>query len=174
MINTSGNRWSLNPILSTRVEFTPEQPLTIQQQQITANISRRTAAAVHYPILRVNDMVQICSNLEQIKIFQCEHDEWTEAMSPTLGKLGRVVDLYDDVSIDSTVSLNELCCENNDHVSINSETIRTTTTSSNNINDTVALACLQQQLQEIREQVYCPICMDRLKNMVFLCGHDLC
>ncbi|CAF0797759.1 unnamed protein product [Rotaria sordida] len=119
-------------------------------------------------------MVQICSNLEQIKIFQCGHGEWTEAMLPTLGKLGRVVDLYNDVSIDSTVSLNELCCGNNDHVSINSETIRTTTTSSNNINDTVALACLQQQLQEIREQVYCPICMDRLKNMVFLCGHGLC
>ncbi len=81
------------------------------------------------------------------------------------------------VPIDSIVSFNELCCRNNDNVSIKSETATTTTTttiSSNNVSDAVALARLQQQLQEIREQVHCPICMDRLKNMVFLCGHGVC
>jgi len=33
---------------------------------------------------------------------------------------------------------------------------------------------LQQQLQDIREQTMCPVCMDRLKNMIFLCGHGTC
>ncbi|CAF3028444.1 unnamed protein product [Rotaria sp. Silwood2] len=79
------------------------------------------------------------------------------------------------VTIDSTVSFNELCCGNNDNLSIKSETPTTPTpTSSNDVNDAVAFARLQQQLQEIREQVHCPICMDRLKNMVFLCGHGVC
>jgi E3 ubiquitin-protein ligase mind-bomb len=86
--------------------------------------------------------------------------------------------------IDSLVSFNELCCGNNENISIKSETSTTPTTttttaaativSSNNVSDAVALARLQQQLQDIREQVHCPICMDRLKNMVFLCGHGVC
>lgn len=54
---------------------------------------------------------------------------------------------------------------------------------------------LQQQLQDIKEQVHifiriieifdlyyyffssqtmCPVCFDRIKNMVFLCGHGTC
>lgn len=33
---------------------------------------------------------------------------------------------------------------------------------------------LQQQLQDIKEQTMCPVCFDRTKNMVFLCGHGTC
>lgn len=33
---------------------------------------------------------------------------------------------------------------------------------------------LQQQLQDIKDQTSCPVCMDRLKNMIFLCGHGTC
>jgi hypothetical protein len=33
---------------------------------------------------------------------------------------------------------------------------------------------LQQQLQDIKEQTHCPICLDRIKNLVFLCGHGTC
>ena len=33
---------------------------------------------------------------------------------------------------------------------------------------------LQQQLEDIKEQTLCPVCMDRLKNMIFLCGHGSC
>lgn len=33
---------------------------------------------------------------------------------------------------------------------------------------------LQQQLQDIKEQTMCPVCFDRQKNMVFLCGHGVC
>lgn len=33
---------------------------------------------------------------------------------------------------------------------------------------------LQQQLQDIKDQTMCPVCFDRIKNMVFLCGHGFC
>lgn len=33
---------------------------------------------------------------------------------------------------------------------------------------------LQQQLQDIKEQTMCPVCLDRFKNMIFLCGHGAC
>ena len=33
---------------------------------------------------------------------------------------------------------------------------------------------LQQQLEDIKEQTVCPVCMDRVKNMIFLCGHGSC
>ncbi|CAG0882641.1 unnamed protein product [Cyprideis torosa] len=33
---------------------------------------------------------------------------------------------------------------------------------------------LCQQLQDIKEQTMCPVCLDRLKNMIFLCGHGAC
>ncbi|CAF1166402.1 unnamed protein product [Adineta steineri] len=75
------------------------------------------------------------------------------------------------VPIDSIVSFQELCSENNTNVPVKSEIV---TTPTDNVDDTTTVARLQQQLDEIREQVHCPICMDRLKNMVFLCGHGLC
>ncbi|KTF71904.1 hypothetical protein cypCar_00027537, partial [Cyprinus carpio] len=33
---------------------------------------------------------------------------------------------------------------------------------------------LQQQLQDIKEQTMCPVCLDRIKNMIFMCGHGTC
>jgi len=33
---------------------------------------------------------------------------------------------------------------------------------------------LQQQLQDMKEQTLCPVCMDRKKNLIFLCGHGAC
>ncbi|KAE8745198.1 hypothetical protein FOCC_FOCC008089 [Frankliniella occidentalis] len=33
---------------------------------------------------------------------------------------------------------------------------------------------LQQELQDIKEQTMCPVCLDRLKNMIFMCGHGTC
>jgi len=78
----SGNRWTLNPALLTRVDLTPEQQIAMQQQQTTVNIARTTAAAIANQALKVNDMVQICSDLERMKIFQRGHGEWAEAMVP--------------------------------------------------------------------------------------------
>ncbi|CAB4060140.1 MIB [Lepeophtheirus salmonis] len=33
---------------------------------------------------------------------------------------------------------------------------------------------LQEQLNDIKEQTMCPVCLDRFKNMIFLCGHGTC
>ncbi|XP_050526608.1 E3 ubiquitin-protein ligase MIB1-like [Daktulosphaira vitifoliae] len=38
----------------------------------------------------------------------------------------------------------------------------------------VVVVKLQQQLQDIKEQTMCPVCLDRLKNMIFMCGHGTC
>jgi E3 ubiquitin-protein ligase mind-bomb len=40
--------------------------------------------------------VKICSDLERIKLLQRGHGEWAEAMIPTLGKVGRVTQIYYD------------------------------------------------------------------------------
>ena len=74
-------------------------------------------------------------------------------------------------AVESIVNFHELCTIQQECTTMKSDN---TSSSSNNVSDAVALARLQQQLQEIREQVHCPICMDRLKNMVFLCGHGVC
>lgn len=42
------------------------------------------------------DFVKICSDLERIKLLQRGHGEWAEAMIPTLGKVGRVQQVYHD------------------------------------------------------------------------------
>ena len=33
---------------------------------------------------------------------------------------------------------------------------------------------LKQELEDIKEQTLCPVCLDRVKNMIFLCGHGTC
>lgn len=78
----SGNRWTLNPALLTRVELTPEQQTALQRQQNAAHLARTTANTLPVPGLNVDDMVQICSDLERIKILQRGHGEWAEAMVP--------------------------------------------------------------------------------------------
>ena len=83
VVYPSGNRWTLNPALLTRLDLTPEQQTAMQRQQTTATMARTTssAPAASQP-LKVNDMVQICSDLERIKVFQRGHGEWAEAMVP--------------------------------------------------------------------------------------------
>lgn len=44
----------------------------------------------------VGDLVQICSNVERMKVLQRGHGEWAEAMLPTLGMIGRVQQIYHD------------------------------------------------------------------------------
>ena len=41
----------------------------------------------------------------------------------------------------------------------------------NEVKDVVKL---KQELADIKEQTLCPVCLDRLKNMIFLCGHGTC
>ena len=44
----------------------------------------------------------------------------------------------------------------------------------NEVAATQDIVKLTQQLNDIKEHTSCPVCMDRLKNMVFLCGHATC
>lgn len=44
----------------------------------------------------VGDLVQICADSERMKILQKGHGEWAEAMAPTLGKIGRITQIYHD------------------------------------------------------------------------------
>merc|ERR1712218_353074 len=44
----------------------------------------------------VGDLVQICSDAERMKVLQRGHGEWADAMAPTLGKIGRVQQIYHD------------------------------------------------------------------------------
>lgn len=44
----------------------------------------------------VGDLVRICSNLERIKRLQLNHGEWSDGMIETLGKVGRIAEIYHD------------------------------------------------------------------------------
>jgi E3 ubiquitin-protein ligase mind-bomb len=72
----SGNRWTFNPAVLTKMASNSAEDSSSQ--------------------FAVGDFVKICSDLERIKILQRGHGEWAEAMIPTLGKVGRVQQIYYD------------------------------------------------------------------------------
>nr|CAG4640686.1 EOG090X02DA [Eulimnadia texana] len=76
----SGNRWTFNPAVLTKVASPAPSGVVAEPQDQFA----------------VGDLVQICNDLERIKILQRGHGEWAEAMAPTLGKIGRVQQIYHD------------------------------------------------------------------------------
>lgn len=80
----SGNRWTFNPAVLTKVNTA--LPSTSAAGNEGTNCQQYS----------VGDLVQICSDLERIKILQRGHGEWAEAMTPTLGKIGRVQQIYHD------------------------------------------------------------------------------
>nr|XP_022914465.1 E3 ubiquitin-protein ligase mind-bomb [Onthophagus taurus] len=77
----SGNRWTFNPAVLTKIAAPPvgEGFNETPQQQFA-----------------VGDVVQICSDLERIKMLQRGHGEWADGMTPTLGKVGHVQQIYND------------------------------------------------------------------------------
>lgn len=79
----SGNRWTFNPAVLTKVNTAPPASATGTEGPTGQQYS-------------VGDLVQICNDLERIKILQRGHGEWAEAMAPTLGKIGRVQQIYHD------------------------------------------------------------------------------
>ncbi|XP_026470111.1 E3 ubiquitin-protein ligase MIB1-like isoform X2 [Ctenocephalides felis] len=76
----SGNRWTFNPAVLTKVIIQTANSASNEQAQQFS----------------VGDLVQICSDLERIKLLQKGHGEWAEAMAPTLNKIGRVQQIYHD------------------------------------------------------------------------------
>lgn len=79
----SGNRWTFNPAVLTKVNTGNTSSLN---QNETSSVTQ----------FAVGDLVQICSDTERIKALQRGHGEWAEAMMPTLGKIGRVQQIYHD------------------------------------------------------------------------------
>ncbi|XP_017784755.1 PREDICTED: E3 ubiquitin-protein ligase MIB1 [Nicrophorus vespilloides] len=81
VVYDTGNRWTFNPAVLTKV-VTPTNGAgyneTPQQQ------------------FAVGDVVQICSDLERIKMLQRGHGEWADGMTPTLGKIGHIQQIYND------------------------------------------------------------------------------
>lgn len=62
----SGNRWTFNPAVLTKVQRSMPVKNSISDNQSFA----------------VGDLVQICKDLDQIKLLQRGHGEWAEAMAP--------------------------------------------------------------------------------------------
>lgn len=79
----SGNRWTFNPAVLTKVNT----------GSTSSSAPNDTNTATQFA---VGDLVQICSDTERIKALQRGHGEWAEAMMPTLGKIGRVQQIYHD------------------------------------------------------------------------------
>ncbi|XP_072016181.1 E3 ubiquitin-protein ligase MIB1-like [Amphiura filiformis] len=80
----SGNRWTFNPAVLTKAN-----------PSSSSSASGGNEVTVASPF-QVGDLVQICSDLERMKALQRGHGEWAEAMLPTLGKIGRVQQIYHD------------------------------------------------------------------------------
>ncbi|XP_048488040.1 E3 ubiquitin-protein ligase mib1 isoform X4 [Plutella xylostella] len=78
----SANRWTFNPAVLTKV--------------CSGNLSASTSTGGGGGGFAVGDLVQVCSDQERVKVLQRGHGEWAEAMAPTLGKIGRVQQIYHD------------------------------------------------------------------------------
>ena len=95
----SGNRWTFNPAVLTRVGGSV---LPMGVGVGAGNMSPPSPGGGAGPVLEhslqfsVGDLVQICTDMERMKILQRGHGEWAEAMAPTLGKIGRVQQIYHD------------------------------------------------------------------------------
>ncbi|KAK0093716.1 hypothetical protein PV326_012837 [Microctonus aethiopoides] len=77
----SGNRWTFNPAVLSKVQVP---------------VPAGTSSTCDNQTFAVGDLVQICNDLEKIKLLQRGHGEWAEAMAPTLGKIGRIQQIYHD------------------------------------------------------------------------------
>ncbi|CAK1550004.1 unnamed protein product [Leptosia nina] len=80
----SGNRWTFNLAVLTKVSGASVSPST---STMTPNSSS---------VFAVGDIVQVCSDKERVKALQRGHGEWAETMDFTLGKVGRVQQIYHD------------------------------------------------------------------------------
>ena len=90
----SGNRWTFNPAVLTRVSG----PI---MRSTGSNMSPSGGSSTAFS---VGDLVQICSDAERMKVLQRGHGEWADAMAPTLGKIGRVQQIYHDNDLKVEVS----------------------------------------------------------------------
>uniref|UniRef100_A0A914X811 RING-type E3 ubiquitin transferase n=1 Tax=Plectus sambesii TaxID=2011161 RepID=A0A914X811_9BILA len=122
---SSGNRWTFNPAVLTRVvlsttnetgvsrntvgDSTGDRPVAVAAVAAAASVIAQSASAETRVAsssnqvrtrcisgFAVGDLVQICGDLERMKVLQRGHGEWADAMITTLGKVGRVQQIYHD------------------------------------------------------------------------------
>lgn len=85
----------------------PEGTISVNEDTGTSNvnlnsISSQNILAMQYngeedfDTIRIGDLVQISNDVERVKILQKGHGEFAEAMVATIGKLGRVIQVYTD------------------------------------------------------------------------------
>ncbi|CAG2162780.1 unnamed protein product, partial [Oppiella nova] len=111
----STNKWTFNPAVLTRVGSNTNghtNPNINIASGLSSSVSNGMVAGTSGTValegatasggiasniqFSVGDLVQICSDLERIRILQRGHGEFAEAMAPTLGKIGRVLQIYHD------------------------------------------------------------------------------
>lgn len=105
----TGNRWTFNPAILTKVistsetldstislsTTTPSSPTASGPSAVLGSGATTTGAGSSSQFV-VGDLVQISSDVDKVKMLQRGHGEWAEAMLPTLGKVGRVQQIYHD------------------------------------------------------------------------------
>ncbi|XP_067936875.1 E3 ubiquitin-protein ligase MIB1-like [Watersipora subatra] len=87
----SGNRWTFNPGVLTKVHGANST-----HHSISGASSGSSYGADNSTSFAVGDLVQILNDVERVKVLQRGHGEWAEAMSPTLGKVGCIKQIYHD------------------------------------------------------------------------------
>lgn len=111
----SANRWTFNPAVLTKVNpasamFTSLTPTSLEGPSSMPGSSGLSGGNLMGGVLSgdggynetpqqlfaVGDVVQICSDLERIKMLQRGHGEWADGMGPTLGKIGHIQQIYND------------------------------------------------------------------------------
>ncbi|XP_068679361.1 E3 ubiquitin-protein ligase MIB1-like [Montipora capricornis] len=106
----TGNRWTFNPAILTKVSNSSES----SDSMVSLSSSLMSSSTVTIPNAAstsatgglsssgsstqfiVGDLVRVSEDVERVKLLQRGHGEWAEAMLPTLGKVGRVQQIYHD------------------------------------------------------------------------------
>ncbi|XP_066918362.1 E3 ubiquitin-protein ligase mib1-like isoform X2 [Clytia hemisphaerica] len=99
----SGNRWTFNPAVLSKVNDLPSLDSDSLVVQSLASMSldeaedgqRPSRGSRTGPFVE-GDVVQILNNRDRVKLLQEGHGEWTDAMNETLGKIGSVTQVYQD------------------------------------------------------------------------------
>ncbi|KPI93728.1 E3 ubiquitin-protein ligase mind-bomb [Papilio xuthus] len=89
----SGNRWTFNPAVLTKV---CSGNLSASTSASGSGAGAAGASSSSGAAFAVGDLVEVCADQERVKALQRGHGEWAEAMAPTLGKIGRVQQIYHD------------------------------------------------------------------------------
>ena len=118
VVYPSGNKWTFNPAVLTRVSVEGDESaaklndqfygLNVNGLQKMGSRSNLTNGDESEEIqFSANDSVQICGDLELVKMLQRGHGEWTSDMEPVLGKYGVVRQVFADG--DLKIEINGTC-----------------------------------------------------------------